>query len=265
MRKRPANNDKINHSRWLVSYADFMTLLFAFFVVLYSISVVHEDKFNKVKKSLSTSLSSTVVLPEEVQKFLAKSVTSVLPEGFTPSVKHPKPDQIGMEDIDLSHFDYEIHDILEQGLTLKSLQDDVIISDESPFVQIETSVHYLFSKNTSELTKNGEILLTALAKEFSKFPHAINIEVFAAGQDGRDINQWRIPANQGANVLRWLQLEGVDGRRLSSTSYGPLDFRKGQTQLSYGANQFTNEFKPSVYFLIDQDSVQDQRINIFKK
>ena len=33
-----APHSKVNHERWLVSYADFITLLFAFFVVLYAFS-----------------------------------------------------------------------------------------------------------------------------------------------------------------------------------------------------------------------------------
>ena len=39
------DEDGINHDRWLVSYADFMTLLMAFFVVMYSISQVSEQKY----------------------------------------------------------------------------------------------------------------------------------------------------------------------------------------------------------------------------
>ena len=41
-----------NHERWLVSYADFITLLFAFFVVMYSISSVNEGKFRTVSDSI---------------------------------------------------------------------------------------------------------------------------------------------------------------------------------------------------------------------
>jgi chemotaxis protein MotB len=46
-----------NHERWLVSYADFITLLFAFFVVMYSVSSVNEGKFRVLSDSLVTSFS----------------------------------------------------------------------------------------------------------------------------------------------------------------------------------------------------------------
>ncbi|MDD5755005.1 MAG: flagellar motor protein MotB, partial [Methylococcales bacterium] len=50
--KRSKVEDANNTDRWMVSYADFVTLLFAFFVVMYSISSINEGKY----KTLSTSL-----------------------------------------------------------------------------------------------------------------------------------------------------------------------------------------------------------------
>ena len=49
-----------NHERWLVSYADFITLLFAFFVVMYSISSVNEGKFRTVSESIKAALNPMV-------------------------------------------------------------------------------------------------------------------------------------------------------------------------------------------------------------
>ena len=48
-----------NHERWLVSYADFITLLFAFFVVMYSVSSINEGKYRVLSDSLSSSFSKT--------------------------------------------------------------------------------------------------------------------------------------------------------------------------------------------------------------
>ena len=51
-RRRRSSDEVENHDRWLVSYADFITLLFAFFVVMYAISSVNEGKY----RVLSTAL-----------------------------------------------------------------------------------------------------------------------------------------------------------------------------------------------------------------
>lgn len=47
MRRRPRREEPVNHERWLVSYADFITLLFAFFVTMYAISTVDQKKADK--------------------------------------------------------------------------------------------------------------------------------------------------------------------------------------------------------------------------
>lgn len=52
MARRRRQEDPINHDRWLVSYADFITLLFAFFVVMYSISSLNEDKYKVLTESI---------------------------------------------------------------------------------------------------------------------------------------------------------------------------------------------------------------------
>jgi chemotaxis protein MotB len=50
--------DVNNHDRWIVSYADFITLLFAFFVVMYSISSVNQGKYRSLTESLGTAFSN---------------------------------------------------------------------------------------------------------------------------------------------------------------------------------------------------------------
>ena len=52
MARRRAPEEHENHERWLVSYADFITLLFAFFVVMYSISSINEGKYKILSDSL---------------------------------------------------------------------------------------------------------------------------------------------------------------------------------------------------------------------
>ena len=51
-RRRRSTDENENHERWLVSYADFITLLFAFFVVMYAISSVNEGKYRVMSESI---------------------------------------------------------------------------------------------------------------------------------------------------------------------------------------------------------------------
>ena len=55
MARKKRQEEHVNHERWLVSYADFITLLFAFFVVMYSISSVNEGKYRVLSDTLESA------------------------------------------------------------------------------------------------------------------------------------------------------------------------------------------------------------------
>lgn len=58
MARREKHEEHQNHERWLVSYADFITLLFAFFVVMYSVSSVNEGKYRVLSESIESSFKA---------------------------------------------------------------------------------------------------------------------------------------------------------------------------------------------------------------
>lgn len=58
MARKKKHEEHENHERWLVSYADFITLLFAFFVVLYSVSSVNEGKYRVLSDSMVAAFRS---------------------------------------------------------------------------------------------------------------------------------------------------------------------------------------------------------------
>ena len=68
MARKKKHEEHVNHERWLVSYADFITLLFAFFVVLYSVSSVNEGKYRVLSDSMLASFRSPTksLLPIQV-------------------------------------------------------------------------------------------------------------------------------------------------------------------------------------------------------
>lgn len=63
MRRRKRHVEPANHERWLVSYADFITLLFAFFVVLFSTSQVDEQKVGKLALAIQVAFQELGIFP----------------------------------------------------------------------------------------------------------------------------------------------------------------------------------------------------------
>ena len=66
-RRKKKPEDHVNHERWLVSYADFITLLFAFFVVMYSVSSVNEGKYRVLSSTLDGAFSGPMKTMEPIQ------------------------------------------------------------------------------------------------------------------------------------------------------------------------------------------------------
>ena len=81
--------ERENHERWLVSYADFITLLFAFFVVMYSISSVNEGKFRTVSESIKAALHPIVSTPSTALPFTIGQNRALTVNPTVESAKEP--------------------------------------------------------------------------------------------------------------------------------------------------------------------------------
>ena len=86
-RRNNHEDEHENHERWLVSYADFITLLFAFFVVMYAISQVNEGKYRVLSDALLQAFKPEGQEPRVMQPPLEqqKGPHSGVPSGVIPS------------------------------------------------------------------------------------------------------------------------------------------------------------------------------------
>jgi chemotaxis protein MotB len=71
-RRKGKKHEHVNHERWLVSYADFITLLFAFFVVMFAVSQVDSKKLGRFVESVSYAFQIKGVFPENQGSPLAR-------------------------------------------------------------------------------------------------------------------------------------------------------------------------------------------------
>ncbi len=69
MSRRKRDRAHANHERWLVSYADFITLFFAFFVVLYASAQVDQRKVGRLALAIQVAFQELGVFPDSTTKF----------------------------------------------------------------------------------------------------------------------------------------------------------------------------------------------------
>jgi chemotaxis protein MotB len=87
-RRKPPGHT--NHERWLVSYADFITLLFAFFVVLYASSQVDHRKAGKLAMAIQAAFQEMGVFQNSVTR--VPNLEDAIPFGTLPTVIASRPD-----------------------------------------------------------------------------------------------------------------------------------------------------------------------------
>ncbi len=235
MRRKKRTEEPENHERWLVSYADFVTLLFAFFVVMYAISSVNEGKYRILSDSLvtafrsdsrslapiqvgeltrSTTLSAVALKEAERLRALAVRANPSEPPPTSDSVPTDGVGQKALDDIS-EQIVKNLADLIDKGLI--SLRRDKLWLE----VEIKTSI--LYSSGSAALEKTALPVLAELANILKAFPNPIQVEGFT---DDRPINSvvypsnWELSAGRAASVVHVFSRTGVQPERMAAIGYG---------------------------------------------
>ncbi|MEX5214373.1 MAG: OmpA family protein [Nitrospiraceae bacterium] len=197
-----------NHERWLVSYADFITLLFAFFVVMYSVSSVNEGKFRVVSESIQAALKPVVSTPVSDKVFeMGAHKSSLVP------VLHQKPILVRKIQEVLSSRSRDVHFIKH-----------VTIADTDEGVLITIADSMMFESGQAELRPEALPLLEALAevlidqapKEVRVQGHTDNVPI----QSTQFPSNWELSTARASSVVRALsEVYGVPTAGLSASGF----------------------------------------------
>lgn len=222
-RKKSLSDDHENHERWLVSYADFITLLFAFFVVMYAISSVNEGKYRVLSDSLVSAFKNTqtqsggkpiiVVQGTPVQPPAPLPVPAITPEQRLEEEKKAKTKQ------QMKTVAGDITKVLQPLIT----EGKVKLIETSRGVTIEINDSILFPPGQAKLQTISVTALGALAQVLasSDFPvtiegHTDNTPIATAQYP----SNWELSAVRATTVLRLFNDAGVSAERLTAIGYG---------------------------------------------
>jgi len=232
-KKKP--EEHVNHERWMVSYADFITLLFAFFVMMYSISIVNTGKFKVLSESLTAAFTDPARSLEPIQVGdLVRAPAEMQDQSFAePQPKPIRPVEMRqmakLVDVDPVLLDKaskqldEIQARVETAMSEMIAQGAITVQRSEYWIEIEMNSSVLFESGSSILYPRVVPILTQLGRVMIDFPNHVHVEGYT---DTVPINtemfpsNWELSGSRAATVVRLFEFTGVKPDRLAAIGYG---------------------------------------------
>lgn len=247
MPRKRRHEEHENHERWLVSYADFITLLFAFFVVMYSTSSVNEGKYRVLSDSLTGAFSSRDRRFEPIQM---GQLASPAASGEPSPVVSPVPVQAqqvgsqadgaaGAEGVMMELGEEEVLDPQSEDArqadsaslarklsqsVLPEIDDELVelrLEDDRVEIELKTSV--LFSSGSARLVTDAIPILEEVADVLKSFPNPVQVEGFTDNVPIQTLafpSNWELSASRAASVVHLFMKYGVRPERMTAIGYG---------------------------------------------
>ena len=213
MARRRHHEEHENHERWLVSYADFITLLFAFFVVMYSISSINEGKY----KIFSDSMTGVFNQPDRAIKPIP--VGELRPRTIEPEREVVDDESPQSAPDSLVSIASSIRESFSDLIDSEQLR----VSGNELWIEIELSSSLLFT--SGDAIPNGAAfdIIEKVAKILAPYENPIHVEGFTDNlpiQTAQYPTNWELSTARAATIVRMLTLDGVSPGRLAAVGYG---------------------------------------------
>lgn len=229
-RSRLPMQNSNNLHRWTVSFADFMTLMFAVFVVLYAVSASKEDKYKEVMQSIqgATKLLNQSVFSSYHEGILSENSNSIV-EDAGPAIHSEKmlkqaDDQLS--EVDTLKVGRQLNQLKTQleALFLNELSDQSVKLDlNGDWLTVELGGQLLFAGGSHSLLNTAAERLRKLAKVLKPVNNMLRIRGYT-DQDkiSNEIyfSNWELSGIRAFTVLHALNKQGIAGPRMVVEAYG---------------------------------------------
>lgn len=202
--EKPENNE-----RWIVSYADMLTLLFALFVVLYATSDANPNKLKQVKVSIDRAFSVGISNGDSGASAIFDSGGGGMTEGINE-----------VKSRNFITLTTTLGDFAKQ----KGLDNRIQVHSDSTSITISLSDNLLFDSGSADLKPGAQAVLTEVASALSGLPNEIRIE---GHTDNVPVNSpefptnWELSGERATRVLRFIAATGAfQPRQLYTSGYG---------------------------------------------
>jgi chemotaxis protein MotB len=257
-KQRHHEEEHVNHERWLITYADMLTLLMVLFIVMYAMSQVDKKKFAELASGLASGFGAkTVTFQSQAQIMDGKgNDSSIVP--MNPKIN---PDlssgtgtaataadgtanasdlaaaaqaavaandraKAGQQAADVARELDNLKKVQEQittALKAKNLDRSVIFSiDQRGLVVTVVTSSVVFAGDRAELLRPGQQILDAIAPSLRALPNSIEVDGHTNQLQVPTVNYpsaWELSTARASTVVRYLVEHGLAGNRMSAAGF----------------------------------------------
>jgi chemotaxis protein MotB len=204
--------EKSDTTDWIVTFADLMTLLLVFFVLLYTMSSLNMEKFKRAIKSIQINLGETnptvgllelVKLPETANsRFVIENLTG------------------------LQTREQEVMKTIDEFIDGTKQSKNIRVNSMAGAIIVQIRGKMLFNSGSSELNGAAAPILDEIIDIIQTYPE-YNVNIKGHTDDmpistSQYPSNWELSAVRASSVLKHLILNGVDPLRLTATGYADL-------------------------------------------
>ncbi|MFC5440706.1 flagellar motor protein MotD [Rhodanobacter sp. Root480] len=243
--RRKHHEEHMNHEAWAIPYADLMTLLLAFFVVMYAVSVVNEGKYRVMSESIVEAFNgsshviapmpSTKVRPHNIQPAIAAPAgqpgSSIVPIAV-PIPPHPVPmhgegrgAHAGFKQATAQENLKDIAEQVQKALQPLIDKQQVVLRRTEDWLEIEIRTDILFPSGVAELAPSASAILRSLSGILAPFANPLRVEGYTDDVPIRTMlypSNWELSAARAATVARLFSEHGVNPDRLGIIGWGEV-------------------------------------------
>lgn len=217
-----------SHDRWLITYADLITLLMIFFVILYAMSQIDVKKYEVLAQSLQLEFRKSDTVLEMGSGVTGGLDTASQPKPAEISEKVDNPDKEQLKEEAKRQVEQDLQALLktiQSYIKQNHLENQVYVVDTAEGIAIRLSDQFLFDLGKANLKDNAIPVLSKLASLFLTLNHTISIEGhtdnLAIQPGGAFQDNWELSAGRALSVLRYfVDKAEIEPKKFKIAGYG---------------------------------------------
>jgi len=213
MARRAKRQGPDNHDRWLVSYADFITLLFAFFVVMYALSSVNEGKYKVFNVSMSQAFGTQGAAAEGGTMKLTEQ------EMYFKSLVDRRNARLAEKQRKLNERMQKLNESLTTKMAGFVKNGQMTVSQSNRGVTLDINASMLFKPGEAAVQPEAVATLADVAKILSEEDMSIEVEGHTDNipiSNAQFPSNWELSSARASSVVRLFIEQGIVATRLKA-------------------------------------------------